>query len=98
TGFRMMLFDTDPWFSSSGEVRSFITYDFVSPSNAITANFLVGSNNFIVTSGNARTAVLAGADLTVNLCDWLQTKVSYDFEYRSGYRNSSGSVKLIVLL
>lgn len=94
TGFRIALPGDIPWLTGSREVRAMVTYDFVSPGDAVTANFLVGSGNFIVTSHTARLAFTFGGDISFNICDNFIFQISYDMEVRTAYLDNSGSVKI----
>lgn len=93
TGFRLSLPGNDPWLTGSRELRVFVTYDLVTPADSATANFVVGSDSFTITSHTVRTALQIGGDFTFNICKNLQLELSYDMQIRTGYHDNSGSIK-----
>ncbi len=94
TGFRLSIPGDVPWLSGSREARVMVSYDAINPGDAVTANFVVGSQNFIVTSHTARLALTLGADLALNLCDNLNLECSYDVQIRTAYLDNSATLKL----
>lgn len=94
TGFRIDTANNNSWESGNRELRAMVTYDAISPDQATTANFVVGSNSFIMTSSPARWALKLGADYGVALYKKLILQLSYDYEARSGYYDNFGEVKL----
>jgi uncharacterized protein with beta-barrel porin domain len=94
TGFRFDMIKNDSWSNGNRELRAMVTYDAISPDQATTANFIVGSNSFIMTSSPARWALQLGADYGFMLYKKLNLQLSYDFEVRSNYYDNFGEVKL----
>lgn len=94
TGFRLGIFNDLPWLMGSRELRAMFTYDAITPQQTTTATFIVGSNNFDMTSSPERFAVRLGADCGFELSQHFNIQLSYDYELRSGYYNNFGEVKL----
>lgn len=94
TGFRLGVFNYAPWREGNRELHAMVTYDVISPQQATTANFVVGSDSFIMTSSAVRLALKLGADYSFMLAKKLSLQFSYDYEVRSGYYDNFGEVKL----
>lgn len=94
TGLRFARADSRPWLNGNNDAHIMVTYDVLSPSQRSTASFVVGSNNFIVTSSPARLALKVGADLGWLVYKKLQLQLSYNFEMRAGYYDNFGDLCL----
>lgn len=79
------------------DIHALITYDFINAKNITTANFVVGSNAFTVTDNPSRLAIIAGADYAITFKERLQLQLSYNYIWRNGYYDNSGSIKLKLL-
>ncbi len=89
-----LAFSSDNWWSmGSREVRAMVTYDAVSPSQNIASRFLVGSDNFILSSSPARLAFKAGVDFGFQMFSSVVLQLSYDYEVRQGFIDHSGMLK-----
>ncbi len=87
-------FSSDNWWSmGSREIRAMVTYDAVSPSQNIASRFLVGSDDFILSSSSARLAFKAGVDLGFQMLSSVVLQLSYDYEVRQGFVDHSGMLK-----
>lgn len=87
-------FNEDNWWSiGSREVRAMITYDAVSPNQSIASRFLVGSEDFILTSSPARTALRLGVDFGFQVLSCVTLQLTYDYEVRSGFTDHTGMLK-----
>ena len=93
-GMRLGVFNNDRWLYGTRELNAMVTYDVLSPSQVTTANFVVGSDAFTMTSAPARLAVKLGADCGFIVYKNLNLQFSYNYEMRSGYYNNFGEVKL----
>lgn len=81
------------WSGLSG-LSATVTYDVLSPKQITTANFIVGSESFIMSSAPARLALKLGADYHLNICKDLDLKFIYNYEKRSGYYDNFCEIKL----
>lgn len=93
-GLRLATISDDIWLNGQREIHTLITYDAISAKNVTTANFVVGSNNFTVADNPSRIGILVGADFAIKLCSCLYLNLSYNFEWRQGYYDNSGDIKL----
>lgn len=85
----------DWWLLGVRELRAGLTYDAISSNNNVTANFVVGSPNFILTNAPpARLAFKTGIDFGLSLAECLHLVLSYDYEVRHGYYDQSANAKL----
>jgi hypothetical protein len=94
SGFRVSIPTDNSWLNAVPEARAIVTYDLINPGDAVTANFLVGSENFTVTSQTEKWAITLGADMKFNVWNSLQLEISYDCQMRIAYLNNTGSVKV----
>ncbi len=94
TGFRLALADDQPWLTGRREVHAFITYDALNGENITTANFVVGSNAFVITDNPNRIGLIAGVDYSLVLSECMHLQLSYNYEWRAGYYASSGEIAL----
>ncbi len=98
TGFRLMRNTNDPWLYGACSVRGLISYDVLSPSQAITASFVVGSNDFVITSSPSRLALNFGADYGLKIFRKLQLQLTANCELRSKYYDVMGTLQLLYIL
>lgn len=84
----------DEWLFGTREVRALVTYDAISSDNLTTANFLVGSPNFAVSTTPERLALKLGIDFTFNVMRCTQIAFEYDYELRHKYTDHSGTLKV----
>ena len=94
TGLRLERENSNPWLTGNNDLHMMITYDVLSPNQGVAANFVVGSDTFVVTSSPARLALKVGADACWVVYEKLQLQLSYNFEVRSGYYDNFGDICL----
>lgn len=66
-GARISALSSDKWLSNTRELRIIATYDVIHSGNVSTANFIVGSNDFAVSTSPAR-GITAWCKLWILLC------------------------------
>ena len=93
-GLRLGMLNNDVWLYGARELSAMITYDLLTPQQVTTANFIVGSNAFTMTSSPARLALKLGIDYGFMVRDNLDLQFSYNYEVRSGYYDNYGEIKL----
>jgi autotransporter-associated beta strand protein len=93
-GFRIGKFNNDIWRNGTRELSAMLTYDALSPQQATTANFVVGSNAFTMVSSPARLALKLAADYGLNFYKNLDLQLKYSYEMRSGYYDNFAEIKL----
>ena len=93
-GLRMGIFNNYAWLYGARELSAMVTYDVLSPQQVTTANFVVGSNAFTMTSSPARLALKIGADCGFTIYNKLNLQFGYNYELRSGYYDNFGEIKL----
>ena len=93
-GARISALSSDKWLSNTRELRIIATYDVIHSGNVSTANFIVGSNDFAVSTSPARAALQLGASYSFVMFDKLQLEFSYDFEWRNKYTDNSGEIAI----
>jgi uncharacterized protein with beta-barrel porin domain len=91
-GFRFGFYGDDPFVPS--EVHIVATYDIINDPNTVVSNFVVGSDIFSIYDNPQRFALRAGFDYGVLFFDKLALEFSYDFVYRVGYTDNSGTLRL----
>ena len=74
TGLRFARATANPWLNGNNDLHAMVTYDALSPKQNVTANFVVGSNDFTVTSSPSRLALRVGADV-----GWVIYKQNYSY-------------------
>lgn len=94
-GARLGMFKSDSnlWLYGVSDLSAMITCDVLSPKQITTANFVVGSDSFVMASTPARLALRLGADYGLKLYKDLDLEFSYNYEIRSGYYNNFGEIK-----
>lgn len=75
------------------ELRAAVVYDVINNQNDTTANFVVGSNSFTVTSTPVRLGLQLGAGIAFEFADHLVFELNYDFEVRSHFTDNTGQIK-----
>lgn len=76
------------------ELRATVVYDIVNNNNDTTANFIVGSDSFTVTSTPVRLGLQLGAGIAFQMSRHLVFELDYDFEVRSRFTDNTGLVKI----
>lgn len=76
------------------ELRAGASYDVINNNNTTTANFIIGSEFFTVVSSPERLAAQAGGGVMLEFSEKLQLSLDYNFEYRDGFNNNTGLLKL----
>jgi autotransporter-associated beta strand protein len=93
-GVRLTVPADEWWLLGSREFRALVTYDAISSDNLTTANFLVGSPNFAVSTSPQRLALKLGVDFAFNIMRCTQVAFAYDYELRHKYTDHSGTLKV----
>lgn len=93
-GVRLSVPANEWWLLGSREFRALVTYDAISSDNLTTANFLVGSPNFAVSTSPKRLALKLGVDFAFNIMRCTQIAFEYDYELRHKYTDHSGTLKI----
>ncbi len=75
------------------ELRAAVVYDVINDNNNTTANFVVGSDSFTVTSTPVRLGLLLGAGIAFEVADHLVFELNYDFEARSRFTDNTLLIK-----
>lgn len=88
-------FPLDAW-SCIGmrELRAAVVYDVINNNNNTTANFVVGSNSFTVTSTPVRLGLQLGAGIAFEFANHLVFELNYDFEARSHFTDNTFLLKM----
>ena len=76
------------------ELRAVVTYDVLNAKNVTKANFVFGSDTFVLIDPPTRLALKVGAGFTFELAKQLQLQFAYDFEMRHGFTDHTGLIKV----
>lgn len=92
-------FPLDAWRAvGMRELRAGVTYDVLNSSDITTANFIAGSSTFNIVDAPSRLGMQLGAGITLCLSENVQFLVNYDFQWRSGFTEHVGLLKLRLML
>jgi len=70
------------------------SYDFLNSNNNTVANFIAGSNDFVITNPPNRFATRLSAGMSFKMFEHIDLQLNYDFELRSNFTDHSGMVKI----
>lgn len=98
SGVRLSFYSDNWLLVRARELRAIVTYDALSQNQNTTANFVVGSNNFFLTSSQSRLALKLGVDFEIQIASRINLQLSYEYETRKKFIDHSGILKFRYVL